>query len=807
MDHKSREEEIRDGRSHQNLHEAHFVVALCRYLLCQDYQPSQITILTTYTGQLFCLRKLMPAKEFSGVKVHVVDKYQGEENDIVILSLVRSNLQGKVGFLQIPNRVCVALSRAKKGLYCIGDMEMFSKVKLWSGILHTLREKGQVGRALTLSCQNHPETRTLVSCATDFSKVPEGGCDRPCEYRLDCGHVCTRMCHPYDADHKKYKCSKNCPKVLCELGHRCPLRCYQKCGPCIVCVEKVVPICQHKQMIPCHQDPKSFVCKEPCQKTLSCGHPCQASCGEPCSNHCKVEVLMKLKCGHTQKEACSTARNPTKQPDCKTKCKTVLKCGHRCPGTCHKCYQGRLHKACTHECQNILPCSHQCRVPCMRGCPPCTRQCENRCIHSECKKKCGQPCAPCVEPCEWHCPHQSCSKLCHEPCDRPPCSEKCEKILRCGHPCIGLCGDPCPDKCRICHHDEVTEIFFGTENEPDACFIQLEDCKHIIESTAMDHYMGMDEDEEAAQDQRVIRLKECPKCRKPIRRNVRYGGHINRSLAEIEKVKVQINGSQSDIQQKQKELKVLLKTKVNLEEYLPKEYAGIKEKLQMSDLSLLDLSHQENLISVLEKLAELLKMQKEHMSDEMGRFFSLRVGECLRFLLDTSQKFSEQQIGDVKCEIKRLSYLAELNARCKMAGSKVLTVRVNATVRLARKFLEGTQPFTEEHDLVVKDIFKELDVDLPRTGLGVSDEEREMILKAVGLKKGHWYKCSNGHIYAIGDCGGAMEQSMCPECKATIGGANHALAEGNSVATEMDGAQHAAWSEFANMHNFDPMDL
>ena len=96
MDHKFPEEEIKDGRSHQNLHEARFVVALCRYLLCQEYQPSQITILTTYTGQLFCLRKLMPSKEFAGVKVHVVDKYQGEENDIVILSLVRSNLVGRV---------------------------------------------------------------------------------------------------------------------------------------------------------------------------------------------------------------------------------------------------------------------------------------------------------------------------------------------------------------------------------------------------------------------------------------------------------------------------------------------------------------------------------------------------------------------------------------------------------------------------------------------------------------------------------------------------------------------------------------
>jgi hypothetical protein len=49
--------------------------------------------------------------------VTVVDNYQGEENDIVLLSLVRSNEDGKIGFLSIENRVCVALSRAKFNRY------------------------------------------------------------------------------------------------------------------------------------------------------------------------------------------------------------------------------------------------------------------------------------------------------------------------------------------------------------------------------------------------------------------------------------------------------------------------------------------------------------------------------------------------------------------------------------------------------------------------------------------------------------------------------------------------------------------
>ncbi|XP_041944382.1 NFX1-type zinc finger-containing protein 1 [Alosa sapidissima] len=806
VEHQAPEEEIKDGRSHQNMHEATFVVALCRYLLHQGYQPSQITILTTYTGQLYCLRKLMPSKEFAGVKVHVVDKYQGEENDIVILSLVRSNREGRVGFLQIPNRVCVALSRAKQGLYCLGDMGMLSRVKLWSAILHTLREHGQVGRALALSCQNHPERRTAVASAADFAGVPEGGCSQPCEFRLACGHVCTRACHPYDAEHKEFLCVKECPRVLCELGHRCPRLCHQKCGKCSLPVKKVIPHCQHEQMVPCHEDACHFVCQVPCEKALKCGHVCDAKCGEPCTDRCMVKVTMTLKCGHTQKVHCYQVREP-EEPTCQTKCGTTLKCGHPCPGTCHGCKRGRLHRPCNKKCQHVLVCSHQCHEPCTRDCPPCSRPCQNRCVHSACRRSCGQPCAPCAEPCTWSCPHRRCGKLCHEPCDREPCDEPCDKRLPCGHPCIGLCGDPCPSKCRVCHRDEVSEIFFGTEDEPGARFVQLEHCKHLFEVSSMDTYMAQDEDQKAGLDQLVIKLKECPKCRAPIRRNLRYGAHINRSLAQIEQVKEKINGNPNDIKQKQNALKTLLREQDNLRDFLQAEYGQVRDKLDKSILSLRELCHQENLIMFLERLGKLLKTQKERMSGVPAEVFSVRLGQCLRFLEGHGQRFSEQQVWDLERELQRLSYLAELNSRCGKTSLMMLGVRVNEEVDALRQVLEDTRPFTEADEHRVKQALADLDAKLPRSGLGIDDQERVMIVKAMGLPQGHWYKCPNGHVYAIGDCGGATESRRCPDCNAVIGGANHNLTAGNEVASEMDGARHAAWSDAANLLNFRLDDL
>lgn len=81
-----------------------------------------------------------------GLKIVVVDNYQGEENDIILLSMVRSNEMGNVGFLKIENRICVALSRAKYGLYIIGNMDnLYNSGELWKNIKATLIEQESYG--------------------------------------------------------------------------------------------------------------------------------------------------------------------------------------------------------------------------------------------------------------------------------------------------------------------------------------------------------------------------------------------------------------------------------------------------------------------------------------------------------------------------------------------------------------------------------------------------------------------------------------------------------------------------------------
>lgn len=143
-----------------NHDEADMVSAFYLYLSQNSTKPSDMTVLTYYNAQRkLILRKLRehPTLRDERLKVVTVDSYQGEENAIVLLSLVRSNEGRKIGFLENRNRICVALSRAQRGLYIFGDAENLSKSSmLWYQVIQRMAQKPcRVGFNLPLECSNH----------------------------------------------------------------------------------------------------------------------------------------------------------------------------------------------------------------------------------------------------------------------------------------------------------------------------------------------------------------------------------------------------------------------------------------------------------------------------------------------------------------------------------------------------------------------------------------------------------------------------------------------------------------------------
>ncbi|KAG7388397.1 hypothetical protein PHYPSEUDO_012605 [Phytophthora pseudosyringae] len=107
--------------AYENEEEARFIVALFRYIIGVGYRAEQVTILTTYSAQKELLQRLLHAEVPKGTKtckVSTVDRFQGQQNDIVLLSTVRNG--SSVGHLRDVRRASTAFSRARLGLYVVG---------------------------------------------------------------------------------------------------------------------------------------------------------------------------------------------------------------------------------------------------------------------------------------------------------------------------------------------------------------------------------------------------------------------------------------------------------------------------------------------------------------------------------------------------------------------------------------------------------------------------------------------------------------------------------------------------------------
>ncbi|XP_040564351.1 RNA helicase aquarius [Lepeophtheirus salmonis] len=113
---------------YQNLAEAEYVVATFMYMRLLGYPAEKISILTTYNGQKHLIRDVVNSRcaknSMVGVpyKITTVDKYQGQQNDFILLSLVRTK---NVGHLRDVRRLIVAMSRAKLGLYVFARVGLF----------------------------------------------------------------------------------------------------------------------------------------------------------------------------------------------------------------------------------------------------------------------------------------------------------------------------------------------------------------------------------------------------------------------------------------------------------------------------------------------------------------------------------------------------------------------------------------------------------------------------------------------------------------------------------------------------------
>lgn len=147
------EQHVSDGTGRVNRGEARFAVSVLKNY-AQPFGAERIRsehidfgLISPYKAQVSCLRGLVSRNRFlksirSSVSINTVDGFQGQERDVIIISLVRSNKNSNIGFLHELRRMNVAMTRARYKLVIIGDSRTMCAHPFYKALYNYIEKSG-----------------------------------------------------------------------------------------------------------------------------------------------------------------------------------------------------------------------------------------------------------------------------------------------------------------------------------------------------------------------------------------------------------------------------------------------------------------------------------------------------------------------------------------------------------------------------------------------------------------------------------------------------------------------------------------
>lgn len=134
-------EEVIINDSISNPFEADLQVRLCFLLKENDWPEEEITILSPYRAQVRLISEKLKDVGLTKINVSTIDSFQGRENRCILLGFVRSNSEGRSGFLKESRRINVGMTRARDLLLCIGDSSTLSQDPFLCKLIRFAEEK------------------------------------------------------------------------------------------------------------------------------------------------------------------------------------------------------------------------------------------------------------------------------------------------------------------------------------------------------------------------------------------------------------------------------------------------------------------------------------------------------------------------------------------------------------------------------------------------------------------------------------------------------------------------------------------
>jgi hypothetical protein len=172
---------------------------------------------------------ILQSRFLQDIGSYTVDDYQGRVNKIIILSTVRLNIKGEIGFVDTANRITVMLSRSTKCFYFEGNFNCLkNKSDSWHKINGLVNLEAKYGVSIPIRCNIH-DANIKVQAPEGLLNL-NGGCDRQCKNLKKCQkHMCLEFCHP-NMDHsheRQFICKDKCGnEIYCDI-----CKDHSPCGP------------------------------------------------------------------------------------------------------------------------------------------------------------------------------------------------------------------------------------------------------------------------------------------------------------------------------------------------------------------------------------------------------------------------------------------------------------------------------------------------------------------------------------------------------------------------------------------------
>uniref|UniRef100_A0A915CFM6 DNA replication ATP-dependent helicase/nuclease n=2 Tax=Parascaris univalens TaxID=6257 RepID=A0A915CFM6_PARUN len=128
-------------QSYRNYGEAEIVCAYVQLLMRMGVRQCDIGVISPYFAQVELLRKTL-GEEI----VNTVDGFQGQQREVIVMSLVRNNYEGRIGFLSDARRLNVAVTRARRQFLLVGSSSMMRHAEHLRSLLECIRTVGKVLR-------------------------------------------------------------------------------------------------------------------------------------------------------------------------------------------------------------------------------------------------------------------------------------------------------------------------------------------------------------------------------------------------------------------------------------------------------------------------------------------------------------------------------------------------------------------------------------------------------------------------------------------------------------------------------------